>query len=71
MEVCERLEQVGAGSTDDLHQVDQLISDLAALLDAGLLVVHETVLGPPRYGVGAEPGDRRVVQLGAQRGRDG
>jgi hypothetical protein len=71
MEVCERREQVGAGSMDDLHQADQLISDLAALLEAGLLVVHETFLGPPRYGVGAEPGDRRMVQLGAQRGRDG
>jgi hypothetical protein len=71
MEVCERPERVGAGSAGDLHEADQLISDLAALLDAGLLVVHETVLGPPRYGVGAEPGDRRMVQLGAPRGRDG
>jgi len=52
MEVCEVVEQLGAGTADDLHEVDELISDLAALLDAGLVVVHETVLGPPRYGVG-------------------
>jgi hypothetical protein len=71
MEVCERPELVGAGPTEDLHQVDQLISDLAALLDAGLVVVHETVLGPPRYGVGVERVDRPVVQLGARRGRAG
>lgn len=57
MEVCEAVEQRGAGTADDLHEVDVLISDLAALLDAGLVVVHETVLGPPRYGVGAEAGD--------------
>jgi hypothetical protein len=66
MEVCEVVEQLGAGTADDLHEVDELISDLAALLDAGLVVVHETVLGPPRYGVGAEPGDRRMVQVGAR-----
>ena len=50
MEVCEVVERLGAGTADDLHEVDELISDLAALLDAGLVVVHETVLGPPRYG---------------------
>jgi hypothetical protein len=49
----------GAGSNDDLEEADQLISDLAALLDAGHVVVHEHVLGPPRYGVGAEPGGPR------------
>jgi hypothetical protein len=40
-----------AGSRQELDRADQLISDLAALLDAGLVVVHEHVLGPPRYGV--------------------
>ena len=41
----------GPGSSHDLAGADQLISDLAALVDAGLLVVHESVLGPARYGV--------------------
>ncbi len=40
----------------DLADAEQLISDLGALLDAGLLVVHEHVLGPARYGVGVRPG---------------
>jgi hypothetical protein len=40
-----------AGSSEDLAGADQLISDLAALLEAGLVVVHEHVLGPARYGV--------------------
>ncbi|HSC01798.1 MAG TPA: hypothetical protein VLC49_00720 [Solirubrobacteraceae bacterium] len=39
------------GSGHELAGADQLISDLAALLDAGLLVVHESVLGPARYGI--------------------
>ena len=71
MEVCEVVEQLGAGTADDLHEVDELISDLAALLDAGLVVVHEAVLGPPRYGVVSElgnpaneSGDRRRVRAG-------
>ena len=41
----------------DLAEADRLISDLAALLDAGLVVVHEHVVGPARYGVGTELGD--------------
>jgi len=40
-----------AGSSHELADADQLISDLAALVDAGLVVVHEHVLGPARYGV--------------------
>jgi hypothetical protein len=36
---------------DELADAEQLISDLAVLLDAGLVVVHEHVLGPARYGV--------------------
>lgn len=35
----------------DLADVDALISDLAALVDAGLVDVRESVLGPARYGV--------------------
>jgi hypothetical protein len=62
MEVCDQLllhdpaetEDADAGANDDLEEVDQLISDLAALMDAGLVVVHEHVLGPPRYGLGTE-----------------
>jgi hypothetical protein len=41
---------------DDLADAERLVCDLAALLDAGLLVVHENVLGPARYGVGMTPG---------------
>jgi len=39
------------GSIQELAGAEQLISDLAALLDAGLVVAHEHILGPPRYGV--------------------
>ena len=38
-------------STTDLADADRLISDLAALVDAGLVVAHEHVLGPARYGL--------------------
>jgi len=38
-------------STSDLADADRLISDLAALVDAGLVVAHEHVLGPARYGL--------------------
>jgi hypothetical protein len=51
---CDR--DVGEVSYHALADARQLISDLAALLDAGLLVVHEHVLGPARYGVGMKPG---------------
>ena len=36
---------------DEVAGADELIADLAALLDAGLVVVHEPVLGPARYGI--------------------
>jgi hypothetical protein len=52
MSVSVHADGVGAsGSSHELDGADQLISDLAALLDAGLVVVHEHVLGPARYGV--------------------
>ena len=40
-----------AGAGDEFAGVDELIADLTALLDAGLVVVHEPILGPARYGV--------------------
>jgi hypothetical protein len=43
------------GSNHDFAGAEELISDLAALLDAGLVVVHEHVLGPARYGVAPVP----------------
>lgn len=35
----------------DLAEADGLITDLEALVDAGLVVVHPHVVGPARYGV--------------------
>jgi hypothetical protein len=35
----------------DLADVDRLICDLTALVDAGLVAVHDPVFGPARYGV--------------------
>ena len=66
MEVCDQLsppdtseaENVHAISSDDLEEANELISDLAALMEAGLVVVQDHVLGPPRYGLGAEPAAR-------------
>jgi hypothetical protein len=52
----DRAEALGSG--DEFAGMDELISDLAALLDAGVLVVHEPVLGPARYGV-APSADQR------------
>lgn len=40
-----------AGLSDELAAADRLIADLAVLLDAGLVVVDEHILGPARYGV--------------------
>ncbi len=44
-------------SPADLTEADRLVSDLAALLDAGLVAVQENVLGPARYGVVSELDD--------------
>jgi hypothetical protein len=41
----------------ELAEADRLISDLAALLDAGLVAVQENLLGPARYGVASELND--------------
>jgi hypothetical protein len=59
---------VAAVSSDELADADQLIADLAALLDAGLLVVHEHVLGPARYGV-APVADHREERTHGVRSR--
>jgi hypothetical protein len=57
------------GSGDEIAGVDELIADLAALLDAGLVVVHEPILGPARYGVAPmpehRPADDRRAYAGA------
>ncbi len=47
-------------SSDEFAGVEELISDLAVLLDAGVLVVHESVLGPARYGVAPTPDHRHA-----------
>ena len=44
-------------SAADLAEADRLIADLAALLDAGLVVAHEHVLGPARYGLTSGEGE--------------
>ncbi|MBV9606315.1 MAG: hypothetical protein JO027_14460 [Solirubrobacterales bacterium] len=36
---------------DELADAEGLIGDLAALVEAGLVAVHEHVLGPARYGL--------------------
>lgn len=44
-------------SPAELAEADRLISDLAALVDAGLIVVEPHVLGPARYGIASPLGD--------------
>jgi hypothetical protein len=41
----------GPPTSAEVEEAERLISDLTALLDAGLIEVHEHVLGPVRYGV--------------------
>jgi len=50
-----------AAPSAHLAEADRLISDLTALVDAGVLVVHEHVLGPARYGLA--PGPDRVDRV--------
>ena len=52
----------------ELAETDRLIADLAALVDAGLVVVHEHVLGPVRYGAAA-PHDARPDRRSARPAR--
>lgn len=47
----------GARSAGDLAEADSLIADLAALVDAGLVAVRPSVLGPARYEAAADLGD--------------
>jgi hypothetical protein len=44
------------GPPAELAAADRLIADLAALVDAGLVVVKPHVLGPARYEAASEPG---------------
>ena len=61
MRVCSNENGVGhgllgaSGAGEDFAGADELIADLAVLLDAGLVVVQEHVLGPARYGVARHP----------------
>jgi hypothetical protein len=41
----------------DLDEADQLIADLAALVDAGLVTVRRQLGGPARYGAVADLSD--------------
>jgi hypothetical protein len=41
----------GIPSELELEDAHGLVRDLAALLDAGLVVIHEHVLGPARYAI--------------------
>jgi hypothetical protein len=40
----------------DLDAAVALIADLAALVEAGLVAVDESLVGPARYRIGDEPG---------------
>jgi hypothetical protein len=50
---CSTPHVVGA----DRVEVERLIADLGALVDAGLVAVESHVLGPARYAVGADLDD--------------
>ena len=70
MRVSDNNDRVSAAgsSSHELAGADELIADLAALRDAGLVVVHEHVLGPARYGV-ASIADHRVQRQHRARSR--
>ncbi len=44
-------------SASDLEEADQLIADLAALVEAGLVTVRRQLGGPVRYGAAVELSD--------------
>jgi hypothetical protein len=57
MKVCDQLSPFDLSAEPseppeplDLAEVDRLILDLTALVDAGLVAVHDPVFGPARYG---------------------
>jgi hypothetical protein len=77
MRLCD---EPAAADRDDLAEADRLVEDLGTLLEAGLIVVQEHVLGPPRYSlapvraVGGTAGSRsapRPRDPGGPRPRDG
>ncbi len=41
----------------ELEEADELIADLAALIDAGLVTVRRQLGGPVRYGAAVDLGD--------------
>ena len=47
----------GRPSTPELAEADELIADLAALVDAGLVTVRRQLGGPVRYGAVADLSD--------------
>ncbi len=47
----------GGPSRPELAQADELVADLAALVDAGLVEVRRQLGGPLRYGAVTDPGD--------------
>lgn len=65
MNVCDHLpvsdlaepRRNGVAMHGDLSEAEQLISDLAALVDAGLIVVKKQLGGGARYAVASNPGD--------------
>jgi hypothetical protein len=51
------LRAVAPQSEADLADADELIADLAALVDAGLVTVRRQLGGPVRYGAVVDLGD--------------
>jgi hypothetical protein len=51
-----RLRAVTSPSPAELHAADRLLCDLAALVDAGLVVVRRRPGGAARYAAVSEPG---------------
>ncbi len=49
--------RIGVAPHGDLCEAEQLISDLAALVDAGLIVVKKQLGGGARYAVASDLGD--------------
>ena len=56
MRINDHFTTVSVPEPTDLAQADRLISDLAVLIDAGLVSVLEQPFGPARYEAVSEPG---------------
>lgn len=65
MNACDRLpvsdlaerRRGGPVTHEDLSEAERLISDLAALVDAGLIVVKKHIGGAARYAAASDLGD--------------